>query len=73
MKSIDQRSLGRSRLRQRDASQGGQLLSTFTAQREAFLALDASGALVVDDEAFGLEDIVQDRSAPARFECGPVT
>ena len=59
-------------LRQGNASQGGQLFSTFTAQGQAFLAVDAFGALVIDDEAFSFEDIVQDGSAPTRFESGPL-
>ena len=39
---------------------------------ESFLTIDALGALVIDDQAFGFEDIMKNRSAPAWFESRPM-
>lgn len=54
-------------LRRRDGhtGHGRQLLAAFATQREAFLAIKALGAFVVEDEAFGAQHVVEDGSAPA--------
>ena len=56
----------------RDASQAGKFTTQLAAQGEAFLAIEAFGALGVDDEALGFEDIVEDGSTPARLEGCPM-
>ena len=58
--------------RERHAGHCRQLPTTFAPQGKSFLSIDTFGALVIDDQTFGLEDIVQDGSAPARFESRPV-
>ena len=59
--------IGSRRLWQRDACDGGQLASEFAAQGEAFLAVKALGAFVVDDQALRLEHIVEDGQTPSRL------
>ncbi len=59
-------------LRQRHACNSGQLPAAFTTQGEALLAVKTLGALVILDEALGFEDIVEDGSAPAWLEGGPM-
>jgi hypothetical protein len=59
-------------LRQRHARRGRQLATQLAAQGEAFLAIEALGALVIFDQPFGFEDVVKDRRPPARLERGPV-
>jgi hypothetical protein len=41
------------------------------AQGESFLAIEALGAFVIDDETFGFEHIVKDRGTPTWLERRP--
>lgn len=59
-------------MRQRDASDGREFAAQFATQRKAFLAIKAFSAFVILDEPLGLEDIVEDRRTPARFERRPM-
>ena len=59
--------IGGGGLRQRDTGDGRQLAAEFATQGEAFLTVKTLGAFVVDDHTLGLEHIVEDRRAPARF------
>jgi hypothetical protein len=54
--------------KQGNASQPREFTTQLATQGETFLTVDALGALVIDDQAFGFEDIVKNRSAPAWFE-----
>lgn len=51
---------------------GWKLLAMLATQGEPFLAVDALGALVVDDKPLGFEDVVEDGSAPSWLEGRPV-
>ena len=50
--------------KQGKASQPREFTTQLAAQGESFLTRDALGALVIDDQTFGFEDIVKNRSAP---------
>ena len=51
---------------------GWKLLAALAAQGEPFIAVDAFGALVVDDKPLGFEDVVEDRSPPTGLDSRPV-
>ena len=59
-------------LRQGHPCDGGELSTAFAAQGKPFLAVKPFGALVIDDEPFGLEHGMQDGRTPARLACRPV-
>jgi len=51
---------------------GRKLLAVLATQGEPFLAVDALGALVVDDKPLGFEDDMEDRSPPTGLDSRPV-
>lgn len=49
------------------AGLGGEFFAELPAQGKLFGAVEPLGAFMVDDQAFGTEDIVEHRTAPARM------
>ena len=65
--------LGLIRQRPRPTSRSRELSAQLASQAKPLLTIEPLGALVVFDQPLGLEDVVQERRAPARLERSPVT